>query len=175
MKILLVISSLSNGGAERVVCRLASELCSRHEVHVACTYPVGNANGTYPIDPRVTVHTINSKYNIFARTPALAYHAEQRSKAKNLRALKRRERFDVCASFLTSCNYNNVMSRAGEPTLISIRNMLEPTLGAERLTPDAMKRVIAKTGRMADMVVCVATASPTSRPRSLGSTQKRSG
>lgn len=155
MKLLFITPCLANGGAEHVVARLASALAGRHEVHVACTWPAGNERGMYPVDPRVRIHEIVAQFPIRPRTPAMIYYLEHMSQAKQLRQLKREIGVDASVSVLTSCNYDNVKSRIGEPVIVSIRNILEPALGEERISANAMARIVSKTGRRADAVVCV--------------------
>ena len=156
MKLLFITPCLANGGAEHVVARLASALADRHEIHVACTWPEGNARGMYPIDSRVRISELHAQFPVRPRTPSMAYRLEHRSMAQQLRQLKREIGVDVSISVLTPCNYDNVKSCVGEPTIVSIRNILEPTLGDERISAAAMRRIITRSGKRADAVVCVA-------------------
>lgn len=59
MKILLVISSLEAGGAERVLTQIATHWANDkgHDVHIVIFRPPG-ANSFYPLSSRVTLHTL---------------------------------------------------------------------------------------------------------------------
>ncbi len=50
MKILFIISSLSSGGAERVLSNLANHLCQKHDIIIAT---FSNVDAFYPLDKRV--------------------------------------------------------------------------------------------------------------------------
>jgi glycosyltransferase involved in cell wall biosynthesis len=52
MKILILISSLEGGGAERIASRVASALADKHEVHIM---PFSSASSPYPISEKVKV------------------------------------------------------------------------------------------------------------------------
>ncbi len=52
MKILILISSLEGGGAERIASRVASALADKHEVHIM---PFSSASSPYPISDKVKV------------------------------------------------------------------------------------------------------------------------
>ncbi len=52
MKILILISSLEGGGAERIASRVASALAERHEVHIM---PFSAASSPYPISDKVHI------------------------------------------------------------------------------------------------------------------------
>lgn len=121
MRILFAIPTLRNGGAERVVSRLAGALCERHEVHIA-TFANGLTNA-YETDPRVVLHELVGPKSSF-KPYTVAYGFLPISRWRDLHLLKRRLGVDVCASFLTDSNQDNICSRAGERTVVSVRNIL---------------------------------------------------
>ena len=155
MRIMLVTPSLANGGAQRVVARLASQLCHDHEVTVVCTYPADNRGITYPVDPAVEVVEIEAGLRWRRPITAWSFIAQNRSLAKQLRTLKHERGVDVSASFLTACNVPNVWSRGDEGVVVSIRNMQEPSLGESGLEPTTMRNLIARTSCAADLVACI--------------------
>ena len=56
MKILVIISKLYGGGAERVASLLVNHLCNHHDIIVA----LFDDRKTYPIDPKVTITNLSS-------------------------------------------------------------------------------------------------------------------
>lgn len=156
MRLMFVTPSLSNGGAERVVAQLSSLMSHEHDVLVACTWPTGNANGIYDIDPRVSIHEVEVRFSRMPRGNFDSYHMERKAIQQQLRELKRAWRPDASTSFLTKCNYDNVRSCTGERTVVSIRNILAPSLGEDYRAPKwVTKHIISRAGRRADRVVCV--------------------
>jgi len=55
MRIVFFVGSLKFGGAERVVTRLANQLCNEREVHII----IYENQIAYSVDPRVTIHNIS--------------------------------------------------------------------------------------------------------------------
>ena len=121
MRIIIVISSLACGGAERVVCRLGQEWSRRHDVVTALfdiTYfayhPVGRV-----VDLRASTHAkyrghLVSRLRLFRRrTEALA-------------SLFRNERPDLIVSFMESANIPSiaaaVITRDSDRLIVSVRN-----------------------------------------------------
>ncbi len=129
MNILFIVPSLYHGGAERVVSRLASALCSEHSVHVLLTWPEGDREGRYAVDPRVSVYRMEqpSLRGAARRIPGVRTFLWIRQ----MHRLKRDLGIDVSVSFLTSCNFDNVLSRAKDRTVISVRSTLAETLPPE--------------------------------------------
>lgn len=158
MNILFIVPSLYGGGAERVCARLSNVLCERHRVTVLCTWPDGNRNGIYPLDQRVRVvefreEVPESRFGRFL----FRYSAGRAFLWMNrIRKLKRQLNIQTCVSFLTSCNYDNVMSRAGERVIVSIRSMLEPTIPENPEAAERERRRIRAAAKKADLIVSVA-------------------
>jgi len=158
MNILFIVPSLYGGGAERVCARLSNVLCERHRVTVLCTWPEGNRNGIYPLDQRVRVvefreEVPESRFGRFL----FRYSAGRAFLWMNrIRKLKRQLKIQTCVSFLTSCNYDNVMSRAGERVIVSIRSMLEPTIPENPEAAERERRRIRAAAKKADLIVSVA-------------------
>lgn len=155
MRLMFVTPSLSNGGAQRVVASLASQLCERHEVCVVCTFPEDNAQGTYPIDPRVEVIEIAANLRWRRPITVWSFISQHRSLARQLRALKRERGIQASASFLNTCNVDNVWSRTDEGVVVSMRNMIAPALGEHGLAESTMRNLVSRTSRAADRVVCI--------------------
>ena len=53
MRILILISSLEGGGAERIATRVASSLAERHDVHIM---PFSVSSNPYPLSDKVKVN-----------------------------------------------------------------------------------------------------------------------
>ena len=143
MNILFIVPSLYGGGAERVVSRLSSALCGEHQIYILSTWPEGNRYGTYELDPRITARDM-----ILPEPEGMQRKLERRMPAfravrwwKEMKRLKRRWKIDVSISFLTSCNYDNLRSRTGEKTIISIRSILKDTIPED---PEKAKKEIAR-------------------------------
>ena len=138
MNVLFIVTSLYGGGAERVVARLSSEFCREHNVHVSI-WPEALGAGAYDHDDRVVVHELahsRLRNTRLRRIPGLV----SSSRWHQLRTLKKQLGIDVAVSFLTVPNQDNVLSKAGERTIVSIRSLLAPT---EPSDPRAAKKVVA--------------------------------
>ena len=172
MNILFIVPSLYGGGAERVVTRLASALCEKHHVYILSTWPEGNRGGTYTLDPRIVTHEMHlpdespaadkeTRFpnRLFRRIRRAVLRRVPKTRAllwwKEMRRLKKLWSVDVSISFLTSCNYDNVMSRTGERVIISVRSILKNTIPED---PKAARRErfrIRFAARHADHIVAV--------------------
>ena len=153
MNVMFIVSSLYGGGAERVVARLASALCTTHKVHIVTAMPLDNAK-TYEHDPRIELHDLMPATligKLCARTRGL--RTLRRWQA--LRVLKWRLHIDVAASFLTYCNHDNVMSRTGERTIVSIRSILANTIPHNPRQAQTELLRIRTAARHADKIVTV--------------------
>lgn len=127
MKMLLYTSVLSGGGAERVLCQLASKLSHSNEVILAASYKTSNE---YPVEQNVKkVYIDNSIEN-----------KSTIRQINNLRNLIKTEKPKVVISFLPEPNFKMLMSSWGLKTkkIISIRN--DPTKEYRTYT----KRLLAK-------------------------------
>ncbi len=117
--VLLLISSLYGGGAEKVCCVLAS--CLAKENDVAILYLSDSIDGkTYPLDPRVKRILLRYKGCAFRKAPlrCLAYKC---LKINAVRKVKRERHVDVSVSLLREPNLLNVFSRQGERVITSER------------------------------------------------------
>ncbi|WP_457094688.1 glycosyltransferase, partial [Microvirga sp. P5_D2] len=96
-KVLLVINSLEGGGAERVMCTLASAL-AENEKHWAVTLAtLDRSEDVYPLSPRVARIRLDSGGRLHSGALAL------------LRSM-RQDRPDVILSFLTRANCAAIVS-----------------------------------------------------------------
>lgn len=102
--ILILVSRLNIGGAERVAANLANNLGKIYNNVIILTYNPSN-DSDYKCDvPRLE---INNK-NIL--------------RIKEIRKIKEKYNITHCISFCTTANYLNVASNNGEKKIISIRN-----------------------------------------------------
>lgn len=102
--ILILVSRLNTGGAERVAANLANNLGKVYNNVMILTYNPSN-DSDYKCDaPRLE---INNK-NIL--------------RIKEIRTIKEKYNITHCISFCTTANYLNVASNNGEKKIISIRN-----------------------------------------------------
>jgi glycosyltransferase involved in cell wall biosynthesis len=117
MRLTLVISSLTAGGAERVLTILANAWVGQgHDVTLVTTHDTG-APPHYPLDARVRLDSVASR----APTPL-----KQVLVVRSLTAAIRRSDPDVVVSFL---NYVNVL------TLAACRGLHVPVVVSERADP----------------------------------------
>ena len=156
MNIMLITTSLTEGGAERVAARLASALCERHNVRIVCIWPQGNENGYYPVDVRAEVIPLylpNPFHTL--QWEAAWYLARLRQRRIAIRELKEKYEIDVCISFMTLPNFDNVRSRANEKTIISVRNIMRPPIKKFWLWRLMDRVQCTYAGKKADLVVTV--------------------
>lgn len=117
MRLSLVISSLTAGGAERVLSTLANAWVEAgHEVHLFTTHDAG-AHPHYPLSNRVQLRSVD---------PRVKGPQKQFAIVRSLRAAIRSSDPDVVISFL---NYTNVL------TLAACRGLTYPVIVSERLDP----------------------------------------
>ena len=102
--ILILISRLNTGGAERVATNLANNLSKRYSNIMILTYNSSTDNDYKCKVPRLE---INNK-NLY--------------RVRNIRKIKKKYNITHCISFCTTANYLNVASNNGEEKIISIRN-----------------------------------------------------
>lgn len=111
----LLINSLSNGGAERVVSRLSSILSRDNEIFLIL-YDARNMSYEY-CGELVNMNIVPQDQNLLKK----ALLPFRRSRA--LKKIKTQKQLDVCISFMASPNIVNLLSRKqGCKTVISIRN-----------------------------------------------------
>lgn len=121
MKILILISSLEGGGAERVANRLANGLSERHEVYIM---PFSRAEKAFPLSERVRI--VNAgiwdlrknhgtwRYVTYLISLVYGYF--------RLSAFRLLSRPDVTLSFLNKLNLLNVFALGGGRKVMSERN-----------------------------------------------------
>lgn len=118
MKIMLLLSSLNAGGAERVGVSLANAWVAQgHEVVMVPTYSQGTGQSFYPIDKRVQVLWLNQE---LPRHKLLS----QLTKPYYLRRIMKRVQADVMVSFLTNVNVMSLLASRGLniPLVVSERS-----------------------------------------------------
>lgn len=121
MNLMFIIPSLSGGGAERVTITLASELRKKHNVVIVTYHEV---NLKYSIDERLNVECLN----ISDGKNSIEKAINSIRRIKLLRKMKKRYEIDCAISMLFSPNFENIMSKCGEKTIVSIRNKCSVTL-----------------------------------------------
>ena len=118
MKLLFLISTLTGGGAERVVCNLSRALEGKAQVDILVN---AESEDDYPHAGRVMTLglpftkklTLPLQIRVFFRRLSL------------LRKLKREGGYDACISFMNSSNFANILSgRKHCPVVVSERIML---------------------------------------------------
>lgn len=120
-RIVILINSLSGGGAERVVSVLLNELCRENE----CYLILLENDVDYKLDERVRIISLNENANLsgfkkLIRLPLLAFR---------LSKIIKKYEFAQVVSFLYRANYINILSS------IFVRHK---TIISERIVPSAM-------------------------------------
>lgn len=120
-RIVILINSLSGGGAERVVSVLLNELCRENE----CYLILLENDVDYKLDERVKIISLNENANLsglmkLIRLPLLAFR---------LSKIIKKYEFAQIVSFLYRANYINILSS------IFVRHK---TIISERIAPSAM-------------------------------------
>ena len=118
MKIILLLSSLNAGGAERVGVSLANAWVARgYEVVLVATFTQGCGESFYPLDDRVRVVWLSQimPQNKFIKRGLKPFY---------LRRLMSQERPDVMVSFLTNVNVMSLIASMGLriPLIVSERS-----------------------------------------------------
>ena len=121
--VLILISSLGGGGAERVTVRLASALSEDCRVWVV---PFSRAKHPYPMSPAVRVADL-SLYDLRDRSGGLPARLFRKGRsvlhsAPRLRALRKKIRPDVTLSLLLEPNLLNLATGRRERRVVSERN-----------------------------------------------------
>ena len=114
MNIMIIIPSLSGGGAERVAITLASELHKNHKVNIV-TYFEAKDKYAYPSD--IHVDCLN-KGRIDNPVQKVSHTV---SRIMWLRRLKKRYKIECSISLLPTPNFENVLSKVNDKIIISIR------------------------------------------------------
>lgn len=105
---MLLIGSLSNGGAERSITNLANELSKYHNVILV----IANNKIDYKCDTKILV------------VPELLSHKNRALGLKKLRNIKKQYKIDYCISYTTVYNFYNILTKYKDKTIISVRNHL---------------------------------------------------
>ncbi|MBA3688132.1 MAG: glycosyltransferase family 4 protein [Chloroflexi bacterium] len=133
MSIALFISSLSAGGAERVMVFLANNLARLGHRVVLVTF-AGDGSSFYRVDPRV------ERVHLDVRRPSKGKGTYQLRQLRSLRFLLRALRPDVAVSFIVKANILVLLSAWGSGTPVVISDRLDP-----RAHPlDAARRVLRR-------------------------------
>ncbi len=152
--ILCLVTSIGGGGAERVACRLASELSKRH--HVYLIY-YENRTNTYHIDPTVHVlpcltKSISSDYRIIKW---LFRKYNTLRQLTMLTVVRIKYNIDSTVSFLRRPNVLNVMAGGKCRRIVSERN--DPSCQDERYRKRALfvnqraDHIVFQTKRVQEM------------------------
>ena len=115
MRIMIIVPSLSGGGAERVATTLASQFVMKHEVVLVTYYSVDAA---YSIDERVVVECLE----ISGGSSLINKNINSIKRIRQLKKLKRKYDIECAISFLYAPNFENVMSRGRERVIVSLRH-----------------------------------------------------
>lgn len=114
MNIALIIKDLRRGGAERVVSRLSVILSEAgHDIYIIL---FSDASIDYDYAGKVVV--LDSKI----RKSIIGKIFTNLKRAKDLRNIKEKYKFDVAISFLDSPNILNIITRHKEKVIVSVRN-----------------------------------------------------
>ncbi len=117
MKILFIISSLSSGGAERVLSNLANYLCKKHEVIIAT---FSNQESFYPLDNKVKLIKLDLLKE--SRNPFESIK-NSFNRIKTLTNCMKEVQSDIVISFMTATNILAIISAkiVSVPIIISER------------------------------------------------------
>ena len=126
--VLIIVSSATKGGAQRVACQVANGLSEKYNIALIFG---SDPRYCYPIDTKVTLLHI----------PRLYFDAKDLIKAQIVRKIKRNLNIDVSISFLLRINRINLNSRQGERVIVSERN--NPLIAYPE-TFNETKRIYAK-------------------------------
>lgn len=151
LKILMLIPELGYGGAEGAFLRLARELSRWHRVEIAVFRPeYGEARyARATIETELPITVLDEE----GRRGRTARWARRFSK---LRKLKRDLRADVTISFLSGANVLNVVARAADRTVVSVRGSRKYELNQSAAARHFYKRFLDPlTYASADAVVSV--------------------
>ncbi|MDF1617762.1 glycosyltransferase [Petrocella sp. FN5] len=114
MKVAIILPQNFSGGAERVVSNLSFELSKYCELHVIVfNYRTEDA---YELDGHVIDMDLTLRKTLFGKAMNFV------KRLHRLKKIKRDMEFDCCISFLASANIANMLTKATEKRIISIRN-----------------------------------------------------
>ena len=116
MKILMLITELGYGGAERAFLGLAGELARRHEVEIVL-YQRHYASGNYAQAEQQVALPIH----LLDEGERMGRILRWRRRIARLRAIKNKFRPDATISFLTGPNLLNALTRQQDKVVVSVR------------------------------------------------------
>ena len=138
--IMILITKLSNGGAEKASIKLAESLSKRYNVYLTV---FDNSNQDYETNIKIIDLKTTKTHNLFKRIINCF------KRVHKVRKLKKQYKIDCTISFLAIPNLVNVLSKKNNKAIISIRNNLKEKSKLRNIVNKfAMKR--------ADKVVTVA-------------------
>ncbi|MBR1456465.1 MAG: glycosyltransferase [Oscillospiraceae bacterium] len=143
-KLLFLIPKLHGGGAERALSYVMNALAEDYEVTVITLDPPDPAQDYYVSD---AVRILTADRYRGRTVPSYLGTLRQ------IRALKRRERFDVAVSFLPEAHFFNILTRTTERVYISIRN--HTGLRRRYVPHDIFGPLAERLHPLADKVICV--------------------
>ncbi len=117
IKIAIMISSLTGGGAERVAVNLHRYFLHYMQEKLTCDLIILNHTGDYHIDEEA--YFVNEKYSANLVKKALYHFILYRHK---LGRLKKQRQYDAVVSFSTLSNRLNISTRRNEKVIVSVRN-----------------------------------------------------
>lgn len=151
MKIALVISSLSSGGAERVISNMANHWAAKGWDVSLLTFSGVDIEDFYALDPRVR------RIYLDMRRPSVSLMDSLLFNGRRLRALRRELRElapDVVISFMDSTNVLTILASVGMPHRVIVSERVDPVANpnatsfwrlARRLTYRFAYCVVAQT------------------------------
>ena len=142
MKILFYINAIHHGGAERVICNLATQFSEHGHECVLIT--------SFRDDWEYSVNENVRRITLFEHQLKQGFLRRNSSLVKSLRKVLNEEKPDILISFMAEPNYRAIVASAGlkHKVVISIRN--DPN----REYPNILNRFLAKTlFRLADGIV----------------------
>lgn len=118
MRVLFVTSSLTGGGAERVLSVLANSFCEDATIEKVSIVSIIEDKVTYEINPNVQYYAFNSKYN--------GKIDRVWKRFRFLRAITKNEEPDIIISFATQINLYAIFAKLGLSTKLIISERNDP-------------------------------------------------
>ncbi len=115
-KILLIINSLTNGGAEKAINLLAKRLKENNKVYLVA---IDASNPDY--EPNVELLDLQIKYT----KNKIKTFLQLIKKIKKLKEIKQKYDIDISISFLPGPGIANVFSKGRDKAIVSVRNNVE--------------------------------------------------
>ncbi len=133
--ILILISRLNNGGAERTAVNLAENLAKKYNVTILSYYP--KTKQDYPLN--------NIEH--------IVIEGKELSLIRKIKKIKKQRKINYCISFCTNSNFLNIASRYRENVIVSIRNFLSLS-EANKIDYKKNKKI----SKYADKIIAVSKA-----------------